>query len=410
MKVVVLQERDERGAVHLLPVGGAASVGREASTNQIVVRDPHVSRAHCALEGLSDGRVRVVDLGRAGTFVDDARVDGEAIAGPGARLRIGPAFELRVIGAVDPGHDQYGEPRPPCRLGARYLLLAEAGRGGMGVVFEAWDLERGRRCALKWLAVGGGWATDEDVARFTREAQLQASLSDHPGIARVFDQGRVPGSGHLYCIMEYVDGVSLERRIREATLSRLEATRVVARVARAAEFAHARGVVHRDIKPSNVLVSAKGMVRLTDFGIARALDGSGRLTATGIMLGTPGFMAPEQIQALPHLGPAVDVYGIGAVLYTCLTGAPPARGASVSEVLRNAVAGRVDAPRQLDPTIDPALERACLRALALEPGDRHPDAGALAEELEAWLRAQDPPAPVRLSRPPSAPSPFPRRP
>ncbi len=403
MNVVILQETDERGAVHLVPVGAAASVGREAGANSIVVRDPRVSRAHCTLEGRPDGGVRVVDHGRTGTFVDGAPVAGEALAGPGRRVRIGPTFELLVVGVVETARTD-AEPCPPCQLGPRYLLLGELGRGGMGVVFEAWDQERRQRCALKWLRAGGE-ADEEDVARFTREATLQASLRDYPGIARVFDYGTVPGSGELYCVLEFVDGVSLERKIRGKELSRAEAVRVVARVARALEYAHERGIVHRDVKPSNVLVSARGMVRLTDFGIARTLDGSTRLTATGIMLGTPGFMAPEQIQALPDLGPAVDVYGAGAVLYACLTAKAPVRGKLMSEVLRNAVAGKFDRPRELDPTVEPDLEEICLRALAARPDARQRSAAELAEQLEAWLRAHAPAEPVRLARPASTRAP-----
>src|SRR5690606_34553291 len=137
---------------------------------------------------------------------------------------------------------QDGEPCPPCQLGPRYLLLGELGRGGMGVVFEAWDLERRQRCALKWLRAGGE-ASEEDVARFTREATLQGSLRDYPGIARVFDFGTAPGSGELYCVLEFVDGVSLERKIRGNELTRPESARVVARVARALQFAHERGII-----------------------------------------------------------------------------------------------------------------------------------------------------------------------
>jgi serine/threonine protein kinase len=403
-QVVILQETDERGAVHLIPVGGGASIGREAGANQIVVKDPHVSRTHCTLEGRPDGGVRVIDHGRTGTFVDMQRVEGEGVAGAGRKLRVGLHWEALVVGLLDVAVDCEGEPRPPCRLGPRYLLLGEVGRGGMGVVFEAWDREREQRCALKWLRVGGQ-ATADDVARFTREATLQSSLRDYPGIARVFDYGTLPGSGELYCVLEFVDGESLEKKIRAGGLPREEGVRIVSRVARAIEYAHARGIIHRDLKPSNVLVNGKGMVRLTDFGIARTLDGSTHLTATGIMVGTPGFMAPEQIMAEKDLGPAVDVFGLGAVLYATLTGKAPTRGRVVSEVLRNAVAGTFDRPRDLDATIDEALERTCLRALAAKPAARHASAGALAEELEEWLRAHAPSSPVRLARPVSTRAP-----
>ena len=403
-KVVVIQETDERGEVHLLPVGCGASIGREPGANQIVVKDPHVSRTHCTLEGRADGGVRVIDHGRTGTFVDMVRVDGEVVAGIGRKLRVGLHWEVLIVGLIDVAVDCQGEPKPPCRLGPRYLLLGELGRGGMGVVFEAWDREREQRCALKWLRVGGQ-ATEEDILRFTREAEMQSTLRDYPGVARVFDYGTLPGSGELYCVLEYVDGVSLERKIRAGDLAREEGVRIVSRVARAIEYAHSHGIIHRDLKPSNVLVSDKGMVRLTDFGIARMLDGSNHLTATGIMVGTPGFMAPEQIMADKALGPAVDVYGLGAVLYATITGKAPSRGRIVSEVLRNAVAGAFDKPRELDPTIDVDLEKTCLRALAVKPDARHASAGEVAEELEEWLRTHAPSAPVRLARPVSTRAP-----
>src|SRR5262249_51686939 len=151
------------------------------------------------------------------------KIDKEAVLRPGRRLRIGPTYELLVVGLLDPRARQEGEPAPPCRLGPRYVLLGELGRGGLGVVFEAWDEEAERRCAVKWLRAGGK-AAEEDVARFERESRLQASLKDYPGIARVFDHGRLPATGELYCVMELVDGESLEKKIRtDPGVPRLEA-------------------------------------------------------------------------------------------------------------------------------------------------------------------------------------------
>jgi serine/threonine protein kinase len=404
-KAVLLQEVGEKAVVHAVPLGRALMFGREAAPEQVQVKDPHVSRTHCTFEARPDGTVRVVAVGRTGTFVDGAPITGSTVAGPGRRVRLGPSYELLVIGLFDPAPslDATPEPCPPCRLG-RYVLLGEVGRGGMGVVFEAWDPETRKRCAIKWLRTGAE-ASEEDVARFTREATLQASLRDYPGIARVFDFGKVPGSGELFCVMEFVDGESLDRKIR-AGLPRIEGVRIVSRVARAVEYAHARQIIHRDLKPNNILVSAKGTVRLTDFGIARTLGDSGSLTGTGIMLGTPGFMSPEQIQAdSKHLGPATDIYGLGAVLYATLTGKAPVRGKTMAEVLRNAVSGNIPRPREHDASIEPDLEAICVRAIAVRPPDRHPTAVALAEDLEAWVKAHAPSEPVRLARPASTRAP-----
>jgi serine/threonine protein kinase len=384
-KVVVLQETGAKGALVEVPVGEAVTFGREKAANEIIVNDKHVSRTHCTIEGRADGAIRIVCHGRTGTYVDGARVAKETVARPGRKVRIGPTYELLVVGLLDPTAPRGGEPAPPCRLGPRYVLLGELGRGGMGVVYEAWDEQDRRRCAVKWLRVGGQ-ASDEDEARFTREAKLQASLKDYPGIARVFDHGKVPGTGELYCVMELVEGDSLEKRIRaDQGVPRFEAVRFAARTARAVEFAHARGIVHRDLKPSNILIGPNDVVRLTDFGIARTLDGDGRLTATGIMLGTPGFMAPEQIRGVKDLGPSVDVWGLGAVLYALLVRKAPTRGTSMREVLHNALLGEFDHPRELDPTIDEELESICLRALATEPAERFESAADLAAALERWL-------------------------
>ena len=242
-------------------------------------------------------------------------------------------------------------------------------------------------------------ADREAGRRFSREIKLQASLKDYPGIARVYDQGTVPGSGELYCVMELVSGESLLARLKRKDLSRVEGVRIVSRVARAVEYAHAQGVVHRDLKPANVLVNQDGMVRLTDFGIAPTLDGDGKLTSTGLMVGTPGFMCPEQIQGLASVSPATDVYGLGALLYAVLCGRPPIEGKSLADALRAVVQGKVTPPRALDPTIDQALDELVVQALRKDPADRVPSARVFAEALEGWLRVHDPAQKVSLRSP-----------
>ena len=160
--------------------------------------------------------------------------------------------------------------------------------------------------------------------------------------------------------------------------------------------------MHRDLKPANVLLTANGAVRLTDFGIAKAfMDDDGGITATGVMMGTPGYMAPEQVTDSAKAGPASDVYGAGAILYHVLVGRPPIQGKLLREILESIDKGVFDAPRALDPSVDPELEQICLRALEREPAQRYPTAHALALALEDWLRRHAPAKRVKL-RPPGS--------
>ena len=400
MNDIVLQE-SERGRAILIPQGTPVRCGRVADQNQVVLRDPAVSRSHCELVGQPEGGVRVRDLGStSGTWIGEERLAGEALVAPGGRFRVGQV-ELTVVGAVAPWDPQRaGEPVAPLWLDEDHLLLREVGRGGMGVVFEAWRRPQDERVAVKWLRRPPGEAEDREVlARFKREVRLQASLGDYPGVVKVLDVRELP-SGEPFCVQEFVDGCSLRDALRLG-LPRLDALRIVARLARAIAYAHGKGVVHRDLKPANVLLTSDGALRLTDFGISKALapTGSAKLTGLDVLLGTPGFMAPEQIESASAAGPPADVFSLGAILYQALTGQLPVKGERVAEALRSVVRGDYDPPRKLDPTIDPQLEELCRSALSLLPALR-PTAEALAERLEAWLRRHDPPAPVSLQAPP----------
>jgi serine/threonine-protein kinase len=255
----------------------------------------------------------------------------------------------------------------------------------MGVVYEALHAPTGRRCAVK-LLLAGDRASPELAARFRREALLGARLGDHPGIVAITDCGAHEATGELYCVMDLVSGATLSERIA-AGLRREEGVRLCAAVARAVEHAHARGVVHRDLKPDNVLVTDEGQARVTDFGLAKALDEAGGLTATGAAMGTAGFMAPEQLLDSKRAGPAADVYGLGAILYAVLTGRAPYVAENTPAVYSRVVKGALDPPRALVPDTPPALDDLCRRALAVEPAKRPPSAGAFAEELESWLKA-----------------------
>ncbi|MCO5166527.1 MAG: protein kinase [Planctomycetes bacterium] len=256
-----------------------------------------------------------------------------------------------------------------------YVLEDLLGRGGMGAVYRARRRQDGARVALK-VMTGGSEDDARRALRFQREAELAARLR-HPGVVRVHDSGVAEGA--LYIAMDLIDGAPLAERV--GRLAPREAAGLVAQVARAVEHAHAHGVVHRDLKPDNVLVRRDdGRAVVTDFGLARADDGAA-LTRTGALVGTPYYMAPEQVAGAPAT-PATDVHALGAVLYEALTGAPPFRGDALA-ALMVAITEQVPAPPgRVVPGVDPALDEAVLAALHKDPAAR-PTAGALADALEA---------------------------
>jgi len=214
---------------------------------------------------------------------------------------------------------------------------------------------------------------------------------------RVLDAGR--DGERLWYAMEYCAGEDLGARLRRGPLPAAEAARLVARLADAVASAHAQGVVHRDLKPANVILAEPdGRPRITDFGLAQDRAAGGSLTRTGDMLGTPLYMAPEQVRASKHVDHRVDVYALGVILYQCLTGQRPFTGATIPEVTRKVLAGYPLPPRHLAPELPRPLEAACLRAMALDPDDRHATAGELAADLDRALRPRDRPSSLRLRR------------
>ncbi len=286
------------------------------------------------------------------------------------------------------------------RIG-RFEIREMLGRGGMGVVYRAHDPGLRRDVALKLLGAADR-ADHERIERFFREARTAGCLQ-HPGIVSVHEMGTVDGTP--FAVMELVEGETLEAAMGRGGLDSLEERiRILREIARAVEHAHRHGVVHRDLKPANVMLDPSGRPRVLDFGLARRLDGGTRMTASGQLMGTPGFMPPEQIEgAWEQIGPPCDVFALGAILYELLTSVPPFLGSSPMETLGITLRGDPVPPRKIAPDVPAALEAVCLRSLEPDPGRRYADAGALADDLDRW-RAGEPvvarPAPwtARVSR------------
>lgn len=266
-----------------------------------------------------------------------------------------------------------------------YRIGAELGRGGMGVVFSAEQLDLGRAVALKMI-LGDAYASDEIRSRFRREAQAVARLQ-HPNIVQIFEVGDY--EGRPYFSLEYVAGGSLARRLGGQPQPPVEAAQLAQTIARAMAYAHEHGIVHRDLKPANVLVSAGGEPKITDFGLAKILDHDLGQTQSGAIIGTPSYMAPEQAEGRSReIGPLADVYALGAILYEMLTGQPPFHGKTPIETIQQVLTREVVPPSRLQPRVPRPLEIICLKALAKEPARRYPGAGELADDLGRWLRGE----------------------
>src|SRR5215471_12569959 len=275
-----------------------------------------------------------------------------------------------------------------------YLLEQEIAHGGMGVVYRARQLSLGRTVAVKLLLLGR-YSSAESVERFRREAQSAAALR-HPNIVAIHEIGE--HEGQQFFSMDYVEGQNLAEAVRAGPLEPRRSAEVVAAIAQAIHFAHEQGVLHRDLKPSNVLLDAFGQVRITDFGLAKKLGGSSDLTLTGQVLGTPNYLSPEQaIGKQAALGPASDVYSIGALMYELLTGRPPFLSNSLQETLLRIQNDEPVSPRALNPALHRDLETICLKCLQKEPERRYGSAHELAMDIKRHLSDQ----PV-LARPPSA--------
>jgi serine/threonine-protein kinase len=267
----------------------------------------------------------------------------------------------------------------------KFELLEELGRGGMGVVYKARQKDLGRLVALK-VVLASQLAAQDVIERFHDEARAAAAVQ-HPNITALYDAGQV--LGQPYIAMQYIDGPSLAQRLHQGAMSPDTAARIVAAVAVAVDHLHCKGAVHRDLKPSNVILDNQGTPYITDFGLVKMLTGDSHKTITGVILGTPSYMAPEQAAGrAAEVGPQSDIYSIGAILYECLTGRPPFREATPLDTLVQVLEGEPARPREINPAIPHALEAICLRCLEKTPQRRYPSAAAVANNLERYLKGE----------------------
>lgn len=280
----------------------------------------------------------------------------------------------------------------PSRMGD-FTLKEEVGRGGMGVVYRAYQDSLDREVALKMIRYDA-LSSAIERKRFVAEAQAAANL-DHPGIVTVYGIGEQHETP--YFCMRFIEGETLSERLNRGVLPPREAAKLMLQIARAIEYAHQQGVLHRDLKPSNILIDRDGIPHVSDFGLAKKVQEDSSLTRTGAVIGTPAYMSPEQATGrTAQVGQASDVYSLGAILYHMLCGRPPFQAASQMDTLLMVIEQDPVPPRMLVRDANRDLEMIALRCLQKPPDLRYESASALANDLDAFLN--DEPVSVRSGR------------
>ena len=268
---------------------------------------------------------------------------------------------------------------------ADHQVLEVLGHGGMGIVYKAWHLRLHRPVAVKML-LAGPFARPQELERFVREAQAAAGLN-HPNIVQIYEVGNA--EGRPYFTMEFVEGGSLAQKLAGVPQPVRQAAAVTATLAETVQVAHQHGIIHRHLKPANVLLTGEDIPKIADFGLARRIEEEGGPTQTGIPLGTPSYMAPEQAGGKTSaVGPAVDIYALGAILYELLTGRPPFRGESGAETVQQVLCREPVPPSRLNPRVPRDLETICLKCLRKEPERRYASAAALSNDLTCFLEGR----------------------
>ena len=326
-------------------------------------------------------------------------VHEEATIAPGVIGECADSHKRQDAATLDysPSSPDPGIPRQPSPEGREdkkstrvryfgdYEIIREIAHGGMGVVFEARQVSLDRTVALKMI-LAGQLADDNDVKRFHTEAEAAAKL-DHPGIVPIFEVGQ--HEGQHYFSMGFVEGQSLSHRLADGPLPAREAAELIRRVSEAIEYAHQHGVIHRDLKPANILLDSNDNPRVTDFGLAKKIQGDSGLTGSGQIMGTPSYMPPEQAGGKRgEVGPAADVYSLGATLYALTTGRPPFQAATAMDTVLQVLSDEPVSPRRLNPALPRDLETICLKCLEKDPGKRYARAAALGEDLRRYLSGE----------------------
>lgn len=294
------------------------------------------------------------------------------LAARNATLSIDGTFGMEAQAPTDPLPDLPG-----------YQLLGELGRGGMGVVFRARQLSPERIVAVKMI-LAGQFASPQEIQRFRAEAEAAANIS-HAGIVPIYEVGH--HQGRHYFSMGYIQGKSLADVICEGDQAPEQIAALALGVAEAMTHAHAAGIVHRDLKPSNILIDAEGKPRVTDFGLAKRLNIDSDMTYSGQILGSPGYMAPEQAAGRnEQVSEATDIYGLGAIMYALLTGRPPFEAGNLFDAIDQICSSNPISPRNRNRQCPLALETICLKCLHKTPGARYGSMKDLADDLRAFLR------------------------
>ncbi len=319
--------------------------------------------------------------------VDDgtiALLAGETPRGD-ASVAFAPSITDSILPTIDP---KTGRPMPHV---SGYEILGELGRGGMGVVYKARQKKLNRLVALK-MVLSGGHASPDALARFLVEAQAVAALQ-HPNIVQIYEVGEHDSLPHFS--LEFVDGAPLDRALAGKPQKPVDAARLVETLSRAMHFAHNHSILHRDLKPANVLLTSDGVPKITDFGLAKKLEGDSGQTKDGSIMGTPSYMAPEQARGeLKNLGPSADIYSLGAMLYEMLVGRPPFLGTTPFETILQVIKEEPVPPSRLIGKLPPDVETICLKCLQKEPAKRYATAELLAEDCRRFVAGE----PI-LSRP-----------
>lgn len=290
----------------------------------------------------------------------------------------------------DPAHQKQNSSKPeagnqehlPRFTLPGFQFVRQLGRGGMGTVYLATDETLGREVAIKVVSQAA-LRSRGLIDRFNAEVKTLATLH-HSNIAQLFSAGQ--HDQHPYFVMEYVEGATLEESISEPLGDR-EAATLVSTLCDAMGYCHQQNIIHRDLKPSNILLTKDGQPKIADFGLAKALDAETSSTRTGDVLGTPGYMSPEQASGvIKNIGPACDVYGLGAVLYKLLTGRPPFAAAEPVQTIVQVLSDDPVKPRQLNPSVSRELETVCLKCLEKKPSNRYPVVDEFKEDLNNFLQ------------------------